>query len=213
MSDVRVQPTAGAAAPRRIGLFGGTFDPPHTAHLELARVARDALALDELRWIPAGQPWQKARAITPAEHREAMVRAAIEGEPRFVLERCELERDGPSYMVDTVQALQAREPDARWVLILGQDQLAGLHTWHRWRELLARVDLAVADRPGAAAAIDPEVAAVTRQAVPLPLRDIASTDIRARVRQGLPIAELVPPAVARYIDRHHLYRKDAHPAN
>ena len=213
MSDVRVQPTAGAAAPRRIGLFGGTFDPPHTAHLELARVARDALALDELRWIPAGQPWQKARAITPAEHREAMVRAAIEGEPRFVLERCELERDGPSYMVDTVQALQAREPNARWVLILGQDQLAGLHTWHRWRELLARVDLAVADRPGAAAAVDPEVAAVTRQAVPLPLRDIASTDIRARVRQGLPIAELVPPAVARYIDRHHLYRKDAHPAN
>lgn len=213
MSDVRVQPTAGAAAPRRIGLFGGTFDPPHTAHLELARVARDALALDELRWIPAGQPWQKARAITPAEHREAMVRAAIEGEPRFVLERCELERDGPSYMVDTVQALQAREPNARWVLILGQDQLAGLPTWHRWRELLARVDLAVADRPGAAAAVDPEVAAVARQAVPLPLRDIASTDIRARVRQGLPIAELVPPAVARYIDRHHLYRKDAHPAN
>ena len=211
MSDVRVQPTAGAAAPRRIGLFGGTFDPPHTAHLELARVARDALALDELRWIPAGQPWQKARAITPAEHREAMVRAAIEGEPRFVLERCELERDGPSYMVDTVQALQAREPNARWVLILGQDQLAGLHTWHRWRELLARVDLAVADRPGAAAAVDPEVAAVTRQAVPLPLRDIASTDIRARVRQGLPIAELVPPAVARYIDRHHLYSDRAHP--
>lgn len=213
MSDVSVQPTTGGAAPRRIGLFGGTFDPPHTAHVELARLARDALALDELRWIPAGRPWQKARSITPAEHREAMVRAAIEGEPRFVLDRCELERDGPSYMVDTVQALQAREPDARWVLILGQDQLAGLHTWHRWRELLARVELAVADRPGAAAAVDPEVAAVTRQAVPLPLRDIASTDIRARVRQGLPIAELVPPAVARYIDRHHLYRKDAHPAN
>ncbi len=213
MSDVSVQPTTGGVAPRRIGLFGGTFDPPHTAHVELARLARDALALDELRWIPAGRPWQKARSITPAEHREAMVRAAIEGEPRFVLDRCELERDGPSYMVDTVQALQAREPDARWVLILGQDQLAGLHTWHRWRELLARVELAVADRPGAAAAVDPEVAAVTRQAVPLPLRDIASTDIRARVRQGLPIAELVPPAVARYIDRHHLYRKDAHPAN
>jgi nicotinate-nucleotide adenylyltransferase len=169
---------------RRIGLFGGTFDPPHNAHAALARAALDALQLDELRWIPAGQPWQKARAITPAVHREAMVRAAIAGEPRFVLERCELERSGPSYMVDTVRELQARGPEAQWFLVLGADQIAGLHTWHDWRSLLDMVTLAVANRPGEHPPLDPEVQHRAIQAVPLPLIDVSATEIRADSLDG-----------------------------
>ena len=192
--------------PRRIGLFGGTFDPPHVAHVELARRARDELALDELRWIPVGQPWQKARRITDATHREAMVRLAMGDEPRFVLERCELERRGPSYTLDTVRELQANEPGASWFLVIGQDQYAGLHTWRDWRELLARVTLAVARRPGVAAQPDADVRRVQPHSLSLPMMDIAATEIRARVAAGRPITDLVPPAVASYIDRHHLYR-------
>ncbi|MBL8330859.1 MAG: nicotinate (nicotinamide) nucleotide adenylyltransferase [Rubrivivax sp.] len=202
----------GGARPRRIGLFGGSFDPPHRAHLALARAAFASLGLDELRWLPAGQPWQKPRALSAAAHREAMVRATIEGEPGFVLERCELERQGPSYTIDTVEQLALREPTAQWLLIIGQDQLARLHTWHRWQALLQRVQLAVAARAGAPATGEAAVLQSPWQTVPLPPMEISSTDIRQRVLRGEPIADLVPPAVARYIARHHLYRKDAAPA-
>ena len=191
--------------PRRIGLFGGTFDPPHNAHVALATLALRELALDELRWIPAGQPWQKSRVISDAMHREAMTRLAMGDEPRFVLERCELERLGPSYMLDTVRTLQAAQPQASWFLLIGQDQYVHLHTWHGWRELLGLVTLAVANRPGEAAAPHTDVQAVAHRAVPLPMMDVASTDIRKRVAAGQPIGELVPAGVARYIDQHHLY--------
>jgi len=192
---------------KRIGLFGGTFDPPHRAHVELARTARDALGLDEVRWIPAGQPWQKSRRVTPAAQREAMVRLAIEGESGFLLERCEVERAGPSFTLDTVRALQAAEPGAEWVLLIGADQYAGLHTWRDWPELLARVVLAVANRPGPHPAVDPAVLRQAHRVVPLPMLDISSTDIRQRVARGAPITELVPPQVARYIEQHALYRE------
>jgi nicotinate-nucleotide adenylyltransferase len=193
----------------RIGLFGGSFDPVHEAHVALARLALDELRLAELRWIPTGQPWHKARTLTPAEHREAMVRIAIAGEPRFVLERCELGRAGPSYTLDTVRELQAREPAADWFLIVGQDQYASLHTWRDWQELLSRVALAVANRPGVAPQVDPQVLRFRHTAVPLPMMDISSTEIRRRVAAGEGIAGLVPAGVARYIDQHRLYR-DGH---
>jgi nicotinate-nucleotide adenylyltransferase len=191
---------------RRIGLFGGTFDPVHNAHVALARLALLELRLDEMRWIPTGQPWQKSRTITPAAHREAMVRIAMDGEPRFVLERRELERNGPSYTLDTVRELQAATPRATWFLVIGQDQYAGLHTWREWQDLLGRVTLAVANRPGVPPKVDAQVLRFTHGTVPLPMMDISSTDIRARVAEGLGIADLVPAGVARYIDQHRLYR-------
>jgi nicotinate-nucleotide adenylyltransferase len=190
---------------RRIGLFGGTFDPPQLAHVALARAALDALALDELRWIPTGDPWQKKRAITDAAHREAMVRLAIEGEPRFRLERCELQRSGPSVTLDTVRELQQRDGPADWIWVMGRDQYVNLHTWRGWRELLQRVTLAVADRLGVTPPVNPEVAAHPHTMVPLPPLPISATDIRARVSRGESISGLVPAAVAGYIAQHHLY--------
>jgi nicotinate-nucleotide adenylyltransferase len=191
---------------KRFGLFGGTFDPPHNAHVALARAAMGEFQLDALHWIPAGQPWQKTRTITSAAHREAMVRAAIEGEPRFVLDRIELEREGPSYTLDTVRALRSQQPDAQLFLIIGADQYAGLHTWQHWQELLGLVTLAVANRPGLMPPVNAEVLRTPHRVVPLPMQDISATDIRSRVARGLPIDSLVPPAVARYINSQALYR-------
>ena len=191
---------------RRIGLFGGSFDPVHRAHVALATQALKVLALDELCWVPAGQPWQKARVLTPAVHREAMLRLAIAGEPRFTLSRCELEREGASYTLDTVRALQAARPGARWYLVIGQDQYAAFHTWQGWQELLVLVTLAVANRPDAPLLADASVLQVSHEAVALPMMDISSTDIRARIAHGEGITDLVPESVARYIDQHRLYR-------
>ena len=193
------------AAPR-VGIFGGSFDPVHNAHVALARVALIELRLDELLWVPAGQPWQKRRHLTSAEDREAMLRLAIAGEPRFKLSRVELERQGPSYTIDTVRELQAARPGAQWFLIIGQDQYAGFHTWNGWQELLGLVTLAIADRPDARRTVDPQVQAAAHAAVALPMMDVSSTDIRGRVTQGQRIADLVPEPVARYIARHHLYQ-------
>jgi nicotinate-nucleotide adenylyltransferase len=187
-------------------LFGGTFDPVHTAHVALARAALEAFDLDEVRWIPTGQPWQKGWTITDAAHREAMVRLAIEGEPRFVLDRIEIERSGPSYTLDTVRALVATEPGTEWVLIIGQDQYAGLHTWRDWKLLLGLVTLAVANRPGPQCEPDPEVQGFAHRAVPLPMLDVSSTAIRDDVAGGQDYAQLVPPPVARYIESHGLYQ-------
>jgi len=191
---------------KRIGIFGGSFDPVHLAHVALARTALEQLHLDAVRWIPAGRQWQKTRALTAATHRAAMVELAIAGEPRFTIDRCEIDRSGASYTYDTVRELQAAQPGAQWTLIIGQDQYAGLHTWLGWEKLLERVTLAVANRPGASLEASPEVARVDHEAVALPMMDISSTDIRARVAAGQSVDALVPVAVARYIDQHHLYR-------
>ncbi|MEO7338719.1 MAG: nicotinate-nucleotide adenylyltransferase [Caldimonas sp.] len=190
---------------KRVGIFGGSFDPVHNAHVALARVALDQLQLDELRWVPVWQAWQKSRQLAAATDREAMVRLAIEGEPRFVLERSELRRRGISYTLDTVRELNAAEPGVEWFLILGQDQYAGLHTWRDWRELVSLVTLVIAPRAGAAP-VDPQVAGSPHRTVELPMMSESSTDIRSLIAAGRPIDDLVPPAVASYIERHHLYQ-------
>lgn len=191
----------------RIGLFGGSFDPVHNAHLALARQARDELRLDELRWVPAGNPWQKTRPMTPAAQRVAMLELAIAGEPRFAVERCELQRQGPSYTLDTVRELQAAQPGAQWFLVIGQDQYHNLPTWHGFEDLLQRVTLAVAQRPGGGAGdVDARVRAAAQVPLALPALQISASDIRARVAAGLDIAALVPPAVALYIRQQGLYR-------
>jgi len=197
--------------------MGGSFDPVHQAHVALAQTALDQLQLDEVRWIPVGQPWQKARQLAAPEHRVAMLRLAIAHEPRFVLDTLEIARAGPSYTLDTVRALQDTgslteigQPDS-WFLIIGQDQYANFHTWHGWQELTRRVTLAVANRAGQPPHPDPELAAHPHQVVelPLPAMAVSSTDIRARLARGdLPqtlVPAMVSNAVARYIAHHQLY--------
>jgi len=191
---------------RKRGLFGGSFDPVHCAHVALAEAALQALQLDEVRWVPTGQAWQKARALTPAPQRLAMLELAVAHEPRFVLDPIEIERAGPSYTLDTVRSLQADHPGDEWFLLIGQDQFAGLHTWHDWQELLQRVVLAVANRPGEIRQVNAVVQAQQHRIVPLPMLDISATEVRRRVAQGADISPLVPPAVARYIENHGLYK-------
>ncbi|WP_245909558.1 nicotinate (nicotinamide) nucleotide adenylyltransferase [Sphaerotilus hippei] len=203
-------------AARRIGLLGGSFDPVHRAHRALAEVALAQLGLDELRWVVAGRPWQKPAQQADAMHRAAMVGLAIADEPRFVLERCELERDGPSYTIDTVRSLQGgRPPEALpddWFLVLGQDQYANFATWREWPELLARVTLAVAGRAGQPVEAPAALASVAHRVatLPMPASTLSSTDIRRRLRDGtspdLLAPRMVEPAVASYIARLGLYR-------
>jgi nicotinate-nucleotide adenylyltransferase len=219
--------TAAASTRRRIGLFGGSFDPVHQAHLALARAALVQLQLDELRWMPVGQPWHKARVLQPAEHRAAMVRLVIGDEPRFVLELCEIERAGPSYTFDSLVALQtgALAADrADWFLVIGQDQYASFTAWHGWQAIMRRATLAVAQRAGAAARPPDDLAAWLAAAlaqgdieprrqpvhIDLPAHDHAATALRVRLASGADPATLAPvwlaPEVAGYIARHRLYQ-------
>ena len=191
---------------RRLGVFGGSFDPVHNAHVALAEAALAELRLDEVRWIPAGQPWQKAQGLTPAAQRMDMVAAAIRHEPRFVLDPIEVDRSGASFTLDTVRALSASQPGAQCFLLIGQDQYSNLHTWRDWQTLLGLVVLAVANRPGENRQAHPDVQRFPHRMVPLPMLDISSTDIRHRVAAGQDITALVPPQVARYIETHGLYR-------
>ncbi|WP_043460152.1 nicotinate-nucleotide adenylyltransferase [Azohydromonas australica] len=199
---------------KRIGLLGGSFDPPHLAHLALACQARDELRLDELRLLPAGRPWQKlavGREPIEAAHRVAMLRLLIQGEPRLVVDERELHCNGPSYSIDTVRELAAEHPGAQLFFVIGQDQYARLHTWHDWQEMLKLVTLAVAGRAGEAPRAPAEVAAVPHriEILALPPMAVASTDIRARAARGEDLSLLVGPAVAAYIDLNALYRADS----
>jgi len=193
----------------RVGVLGGTFDPVHRGHLALARAARDELTLDEVLFVPAGRPWRKAgRIVAPAQDRLAMLRLALAGEAAFRLETMELDRTGPAYTADTLEALRAARPDDELFCILGEDALADLPNWVRPERILELATLAVARREGVPKAAGERLPGLSERVVwlKMPLVPVSATEIRERVRRGLPVDELVPAAVAAYIREHDLYR-------
>jgi nicotinate-nucleotide adenylyltransferase len=185
-----------------IGLFGGTFDPPHNGHLALARAALGSLGLDRVVLVVANDPWQKSsqRVITPAAIRWEMVIAALDGDPGLVASDVEIGRGGPTYTIDTVDQLAPEGADV--TLLLGADAAAGLDTWHRASDLRDRVRIAVAARPGATA---PVPAGWRTVELPMAPVDVSSSDIRRRCAAGMPFDHLVPTGVASLIAEHGLY--------
>ena len=193
------------AAGTRIGIFGGTFDPVHTAHLEVADAVRRELGLDRMLLMVANQPWQKQgeRTLTGAEDRFAMVEAAVEGWPGLEPSRMEIDRGGPSYTIDTVGQLKRDDPDAEIFLVVGSDVVAGLTTWRDEPLLRRLVTLAVVGRPGAPPVTPPKGwRAVT---VPVAPRDVSSTELRQRLESAESVDGLVPEGVIRCIERRDLY--------
>lgn len=205
--------TTPPAGVKRIGVFGGAFDPPHRAHVALAEAALAQLKLDRLHIIPTGQAWHKSRTLSAPAHRLAMAKLAFGGLDRVVVDERELERTGPSYTIDTLEALQAENPGAQIYLVIGDDQFAALQTWHRWEAILEIAIICIANRTDPArtrAVFDHENLA--RHAVltlQLPLMPVSATDIRLQISSGHASpqgwAPLVPEPVARYIERHRLY--------
>jgi nicotinate-nucleotide adenylyltransferase len=196
-----------SAAPLRVAMFGGAFDPPHRAHVALARAAAGQLGLARLYVIPTGDAWHKARTLTAAHHRLAMARLAFSGLPQVVVDDRELERGGPTYSIDTLRELQAAHPEAELVLLMGEDQAAGFTRWKAWQEVAGLAVLGVAGRgTGEGVAALRALPGVRVLALQLPQMPESATDIRARLTAGQDIAELVPPAVASYIESHHLYQ-------
>lgn len=205
-----------ALTPVRLGVFGGAFDPPHRTHVALVEAALAQLRLDELRIFPTGDAWHKTRTLSPAADRLAMAELAFGSIPRVVVDPREVQRAGPTYTLDTLRELKREFPQAQPVLIMGSDQAAALPTWHGWQEILAIAIVSIAERlesarsDGSATRFDPRTlpglpAGARFETLELPPMDTSATDIRARIARGEDIAALVPPAVARYIDQHHLY--------
>ena len=217
----------------RLGIFGGTFNPIHLAHLRCAEEAREALALDRVLFVPAAIPPHKQnRHVAAAAHRLAMVRLSIGRHPQFRVSAVELGRSGRSYSVDTLRILRARLPGTHFTFLLGLDAFREIDTWKEYPALFALTDLAVLSRP-------PHPLAAGRAALPVAARrhfcygrdrrtlvhesgnrirflrvtalDISASDIRLRVQRGESIRYLVVPAVERYIHRHRLYRRGSQP--
>ncbi len=191
--------------PPRIGIFGGTFDPVHAAHLEVADAVRTCLGLDRMLLVVANQPWQKEddRALTPAEDRFAMVEAAASARPGLEPSRMEIDRGGPTYSIDTIRELQRDNPGAALFLVVGSDVVGGLTTWHEEPALRALVTLAVVGRPGAPPV--PIPAGWHAVTVPVAPFDVSSTELRERLEAGLPVDRWIPEGVIRCIRRRGLY--------
>jgi nicotinate-nucleotide adenylyltransferase len=191
----------------RVGMFGGAFDPPHRAHVALAREAIGQLRLDRLFVIPTGQAWHKDRALTAAEHRLAMTRIAFEGIPQVVVDERELKRAGATYSVETLRELRDEHPGTQLVLLMGEDQAGSFTRWIAWHEIARIAILGVAGRgSGEGLAALRALPGVRVETLQWTQRTESATEIRARLAAGQDIADLVEPAVASYIESHHLYR-------
>jgi nicotinate-nucleotide adenylyltransferase len=202
----------------RVGLFGGTFDPPHVGHVAALSAVSEALSLDRLLLVVANDPWQKSsnRAVTPAEDRFAMAQALAEELPGVEASRMEIDRGGPSYTVATVEALRAEAaaaglPAPQIYLVIGADLLADLGTWERADDLRGMVTLAVVSRPPATTGPAPPRSAPPGWRVEWvdgPLVDVSSSAVRDVLERGGPVDDLVPAAVIRCIRRRNLYAVD-----
>jgi nicotinate-nucleotide adenylyltransferase len=194
----------------RLGIFGGTFDPPHLGHLLVATDAFEALALTRLIFVPTGrQPLKADVATAPANARLAMTRRLIGDDPRFAVDSIEIDRDGLSFTVDTLRAFAEREPEAERYFLLGADAWRSFPRWRSPDEIMRLATMVVLTRGGEP--IGPASSGLRAPRV-LPTRriDISSTEIRARVRAGLSLRGFVPEAVWEYIEKKGLYREDGY---
>lgn len=189
-----------------IGLFGGSFNPPHLGHLLIAEHMREQFELDQVWWMPAYRPPHKTEVdLASVADRLEMTRLAVEGNPAFVVSDAEVRREGTSYTVETLRTLQADHPEHDFSLLLGGDSFRDFSSWYRPDEILKRVPLLVYRRPGTTPPlVEPAQAGRVRWAE-APLLGISSTEIRARCRAGRSIRYLVPETVRRYIRAHRLY--------
>lgn len=204
--SVPSDPVSGEA-PARIGVLGGTFDPPHIGHLVTAINLRYEMNLDLVLMVVANEPWQKVgtRTLSPAEDRLAMVQAAVQGEQGIEASDIELSRGGPSYTVDTLTSLRNDDPESELFLILGGDAAAGLRTWERPNQIAELCQIVVVDRPGSISQIPPEF---TAQRIVVPRLEVSSTDLRVRAATGAPLHYLLPESVISVIAQRGLYRTE-----
>ncbi len=192
---------------KRIGILGGAFDPPHLAHVAMAEAAMAQFQLDELRVIPTGDAWHKTRDLSPAEHRLAMARLAFGHLKQVVVDESELNRQGPSFTIDTLKDLTAQHPTAQFFIFVGEDQGKALGTWREIEEISRQAIICVAQRQiPELTNTDVSSHDIPTQALKLPNLPHSATEVRARVAHGQPIDALVPQTVALYIHRHHLYQ-------
>ena len=193
-------------SPVRLGVFGGTFDPPHVGHVTLTRELRESGVVDEILWIPVAIPPHKPSGPrTSPDLRMEMVHAAIGGRANQSASNIELLREGPSYTVDTLRALRSEHPEATPVLIMGSDQFAELAEWHKAEEVVQFADVCVLPRGGVELDSGRPRLSVGWCAADVASIDVSSSDIRKRVREGRPYRHLVPEAVAEIIEREDLY--------
>lgn len=185
----------------KIGIFGGTFDPPHLGHFLAAVDAAESLALDRVIWVPAAQQPLKGADASGAEHRLAMTRLAAEGDARFSVDALELDRGGLSFTVDSLRAFRERYSGAALFLLIGTDAAALLPKWREPETIRALAEIVVLTRSGDGFSLPVGVTALSTRRV-----DISATEIRARVAAGRSIQGFVPDAVAAYIAAHGLYR-------
>lgn len=188
----------------RLGVLGGTFDPIHNGHLNAARQVADELDLAGVIFVPAGDPYQRDTPGASKEDRVAMTELAIADDERFVMSRVDIDRDGPTYSIDTIKDLRAAGHDDL-VLIVGTDALAGITTWKEWEHLVKETPVAVMVRPGYEIT-NPGIPDERLIVVEEHQSEVSATEIRERISNGEPIDDLVPEPVAEYIARKKLYR-------